>query len=323
MNGSGFFISVEKDFEATKKRCADILTIDDSGRQYDFVEYMLEGQGKGVRPMLTLLSAAMFGDVNDDSVSNAAILELTHNASLIHDDVVDEAYQRRGKHSVNALWGSKRAVLIGDYILSRAIKAASDNELQYAIADVARVIEEMSIGEIEQIDATRKLDMTESRYYDVIRRKTANLMGCCARLGARSTGASEIEYTKMEKFGVLIGMMFQVKDDILDYTGVDTGKHIGNDVKERKITLPLIYAIQRATKSEKDAVLSMIRKDNESDITTKKVYDFILKNGGIEMAECRMAEFKSEALAIIENFEKTTATDNMIEFVNFVAERKK
>ncbi len=320
---NNFYISIEKDFEATKKCCADILSLDDSGKKYDFVKFMLEGQGKGVRPTLTLLVANMFGGANSETIYCAAVLELTHNASLIHDDVVDEAYQRRGRYSVNALWRSKRSVLIGDYILAKAIRAAVINKIDYAIDDLARVIEEMSIGELEQIDASLKLDMTEERYYSVIRRKTAYLMGSAARLGARSAGAPVELLSKMERLGELIGMMFQVKDDILDYVGKDTGKQLGNDIKERKVTLPLIYALKKAEKREATKILSVLRKGSANGDYIKEVSTFILNNGGVEAASYRMEQFKSEALDIVNALPASTSRDNMIEFINYIADRKK
>ncbi len=314
---------VESDLAAVKQRCADILSVDREGKKSDYVNYLLSGGGKFIRPVITLLSAALYGEVNSATISCAAVLELTHNASLIHDDVVDDAYLRRDRHSMNALWHSKRSVLVGDYVLSRAIRAALTDNIAYAIEDIAGVIEQMSMGEIEQIDATLKLDMTEERYYNVIRSKTAYLIGCAAKLGARSVGADSENCAVMEQLGQLIGMMFQITDDILDLTGSSTGKRLANDIKERKITLPLIYAFKRADKKESAKIMAILRSRKDANKDVADVVNFIVKNGGVDAARDRVAQFREEAMKILMSLDKSAAHDAMVEFIEHISNRER
>ncbi len=322
-NKSVFISSIKNDFEAVKQRCASILNIDDSGTQYDFIEYLLASEGKGIRPIISLLSALLFGEVNSRTITTAAILELTHNASLIHDDVVDGASERRGRDTINTIWGAKKAVLIGDFILSRAIGAAVKENLFYAIEDVAKVIEEMSVGEIEQMDATAKLEISQERYFSVIRRKTAYLIGACCRLGARSAGATEEQYRAMGHFGELVGMMFQIKDDILDYVGENIGKATGKDIRDKKITLPLIYAAERVSEHEREQVIEQLLSADSDDNYVEKICRFIIDNGGIAEAEKRITQFKDEALDILESLPGSSAKSYMIEFVDYIYSREK
>ncbi|MEG0499823.1 MAG: polyprenyl synthetase family protein, partial [Rikenellaceae bacterium] len=220
---------------------------------------------------------------------------------------------------INALWRSKKAVLIGDYVFSKAILAAADNSLSYVLADIAKVIEDMSLGEIEQSDATIKLDITENLYYDVIRRKTASLMSCAARLGAVSTGASEEQCEKMSRLGEMIGMIFQIKDDILDYTGGNSGKMIGNDLKEKKITLPLIYALKKGEKSEVNNILKMLRKGNH----ISKITSFVIEKGGIALSRKKMEMMSEEAKELVMTYPASPYRDTMIGLIDYIIERDK
>lgn len=309
---------IDADLEEFRKEYRAALTGEVSSKM-DFVNYIIRSEGKGMRPVLLLLAARLHGEVNSASIHSAVILELTHNASLIHDDVVDEAYQRRNRFSINALWRSKKAVLIGDYVFSKAILTAAKNSLYYVLEDVARVIEDMSLGEIEQSDATIKLDITEALYYDVIRRKTASLMSCSARLGAVSAHANAEDCEKMSRLGEMIGMMFQIKDDILDYTGGNSGKMIGNDLKEKKITLPLIYALKKGDKSEVNTILRLLRKGNQ----ISKISSYVFEKGGIALAQKKIDAISSEAKEIVNSYPPSEYRNALIELIDFIIDRDK
>lgn len=312
------FDVIEVDLNRFRKEYKAAL-IGEKNSKMDFVNYILKSEGKGMRPVLLLLSARLHGEINDSSIFSAVILELTHNASLIHDDVVDEAYQRRNRFSINALWRSKKAVLIGDYVFSKAILTAAKNSLSYVLEDIARVIEDMSLGEIEQSDATIKLDITENLYYDVIRRKTASLMSCAARLGAVSTHASDAECEKMSRLGEIIGMMFQIKDDILDYTGGNSGKMIGNDLKEKKITLPLIYALKKGEKVEVNNILKLLRKGNN----ISKISSFVFEKGGIALSQKKIDLMSEEAKELVMTYPNSVHRDAMIGLIDYIINRDK
>lgn len=307
---------IEADIEHFRKDYRAAL-IGERGSKLDFVSYILKSEGKGIRPTLLLLAAHLHGETNQTSINSAIILELTHNASLIHDDVVDEAYQRRNRFSINALWRSKKAVLVGDYVFSKAILTASRNELYYVLEDVAKVIEEMSLGEIEQSDATLKLDITEGLYYEIIRRKTASLMSCAARLGARSTGADEQQQEKMSRLGDIIGVMFQIKDDILDFTGNNSGKKTGNDLKEKKITLPLIYALRKGEKKEVNSILKLLRKGGRE----AQIEAYVHQKKGIELSQSKIEAMSGEAKDIVMSYPPSPYRDALIDLIDFIIDR--
>lgn len=323
MNKENFYAPIASELEAYRKRYADVLTQGQSGSKLDFVKYILRSEGKAVRPVLTLLSASLNGTVNPSTIDTAVVIELTHNASLIHDDVIDEAFTRRDMFSVNALWRSKKTVLIGDYVFSKAITTAVRAGLTHVIESIAIVLEEMSKGELEQIDATLKLDISEERYFRVIKAKTAYLMSCATRLGALSVGVSDEVADNMHSLGEKIGLMFQIKDDILDYTGSNIGKSVGNDLKERKITLPLIYALRKADKRSASRVMSIIRKGGTTAEHIKEVSRFIVDNKGIEAAEYRMKQFHEEALALLEPYAESASKTAMLSLLDFISKRTK
>ena len=310
------------DLDNFKIRYKEVLTGDRISKM-EFVNYLLKIEGKGMRPTILFLSSYLHGVVNDKSIYSAVILELTHMASLVHDDIVDEAFQRRGRYSINALWRSKKAVLIGDYIFAKAILAASNNELYDALGDVAIVLEDMSIGELEQSDASIRLDVDESKYFEVIRSKTGSLMSCSARLGAKSVGASDVAVAKMSKLGELIGVMFQIKDDILDFTGDESGKMKGNDLKEHKITLPLIYALKRGDKSESNTILKLLRERSEKSGYISKITQFVIEKGGIEAAYKKINQIKEEAKDILLTYDDSEYRQSFLALVDYICDRKK
>lgn len=319
-----FYSVVDKEFGQYRNRLKEVLIGDKSEKSLEFVNYLLKSEGKGVRPLLVLLSAALNGQVNENSIEAAVVVELTHTASLVHDDIVDEAYQRRGQFSVNALWRSRSSVLIGDYILAKAISTAIKKKLYYVVENMSMVIEEMSKGELEQSQATLKLDINEERYFNVIRCKTAYLMSAASTLGAMSVGADEKRCEDMKMLGELFGLLFQIKDDILDYSGKNIGKSIGNDLKEKKITLPLIYALKKSSERERKTILSIIRKGGDKSEYIKQVQEFIINNGGIVAANTRMEQIKTKAKDILlNNYPDTPNRVALLDLMDYIVSREK
>lgn len=289
----------------------------------DIVDYLLKLQGKQIRPLLVILSCGMHGEITDRVYTAATVIELTHMASLIHDDVVDEAYMRRSQWSFNALWRSRKAVLIGDYVFSKAFREAARSKMYGVIDDIADVIESMSIGELYQSDAAMKLNITEEKYYEVIRGKTATLMGSCTYTGALAAGASTEECEKIRKIGTELGIVFQIKDDILDYSSdKKTGKTAGNDIKERKITLPLICALEKATKKERNEIMSVINNISRYPDGADIICKFVKEKDGIALAEEKMMNRCREIEQELMQYGESKYRDSMIALARYVCERE-
>ncbi len=290
----------------------------------EVINYILKTQGKQMRPLFLLLTAGLHGEINHKSYVAATLIELMHTASLVHDDIVDEAYQRRNKWSVNALWRSKKAVLIGDYILARGIRTAVDNELYDIIREISFVIEDMSKGELIQADASLSLDISRNEYFEIIRCKTASLLSACSYSGAKSTGASPEEVNRMRQFGNLLGLAFQIKDDLLDYNQTNLiGKPVLNDIKERKMTLPLIEALENVTEQEKEKIKGYLREANQNKISANKVYEFVLQHNGISKATALMEQKEREALQLLEGYPDSPYKEALIKYANYIMDRKK
>lgn len=287
--------------------------------------YIVNRKGKQMRPMFVFLTAKMLsgGTVEERTYRGACVIELIHTATLVHDDVVDDSNRRRGFFSINALWKNKIAVLVGDYLLSKGLLLSID----YGDFDLLRIISvavrEMSEGELLQIEKARRLDITEDIYYEIIRQKTATLIAACCALGARSVSEDEAQVETMRKFGELIGMAFQIKDDLFDYTDEAIGKPTGIDIKEQKMTLPLIYALNNCSDKEKSWCINSIKNHNKDKKRVKEVIQFVKDKDGLSYAEQKMAQFQQEALALIQNFPNSTYKDSLILMVNYVIERKK
>jgi octaprenyl-diphosphate synthase len=287
--------------------------------------YIVNRKGKQMRPMFVFLTAKMLsgGTVEERTYRGACVIELIHTATLVHDDVVDDSNRRRGFFSINALWKNKIAVLVGDYLLSKGLLLSID----YGDFDLLRIISvavrEMSEGELLQIEKARRLDITEDIYYEIIRQKTATLIAACCALGARSVSEDEAQVETMRKFGELIGMAFQIKDDLFDYTDDAIGKPTGIDIKEQKMTLPLIYALNNCTSKEKSWCINSIKNHNKDKKRVKEVIQFVKDKNGLAFAEHKMAQFQQEALALIQNFPNSTYKDSLTLMVNYVIERKK
>lgn len=288
------------------------------------LNYILRRKGKQMRPLLVFLSAALNGEICEATYVAATLIELLHTASLVHDDVVDDAQERRGALSVNALWNSKIAVLVGDYMLARGLQVCIDKNRYDMLEIVSDAVKSMSEGELLQIQKARKLNIKEEDYYKIIGMKTAAIIAACTACGARSVTNDIDIITTMKDLGENIGIAFQIRDDILDYEGNGlTGKAPGNDIKERKITLPLIYALEQSANSKKRHILSIVRNKKKSKAEIAEVIDFVSENGGIQYAEMRMNQYRDKALAILDSYADSAVKDSMKEFAFYTTSRNK
>jgi octaprenyl-diphosphate synthase len=286
--------------------------------------YIVNRKGKQMRPMFVFLVAKMVnnGEVSERTYRGASVIELIHTASLVHDDVVDDSNRRRGFFSINALWKNKIAVLIGDYFLSKGMLVCIDNNDFDLLKIISVAVREIVEGELLQIDKARKLDITEDIYYEIIRQKTATLIAACCSLGAASVKPNTKDVECMRKFGELIGMAFQIKDDLFDYGQEAIGKPTGIDIKERKMTLPLIHVLNNCSKKEQDWVINSIKKHNKDQKRVKEVIAFVKDKGGLEYAVAKMKQFQEEALQLLNNYSESEFKRALILMVNYVIERK-
>jgi octaprenyl-diphosphate synthase len=286
--------------------------------------YILRNKGKQMRPLFVFLTAKMTGTITDSTYTAATLIELMHTATLIHDDVVDESYERRGLFSMNAIWRSKLSVLMGDYFLARGLMLASRKRDHDLLDIVADAVNEMSEGELLQLQKSRKLNIDTASYYEVIRKKTATLIAACTASGAKSSGATQEEIDRVYQMGIDIGMAFQIKDDLFDYQprGI-TGKPAGNDLKEKKFTLPLIYALEHSSRSEKRSILKLIRNGSMSNNKIFQVIDFVRAHDGLDFAEKKMYEFKKKAEDVLNSFPESAARQSLLDLVTFTVERNK
>lgn len=287
--------------------------------------YIVNRKGKQMRPMFVFLVSKMVsnGEVRERTYRGASVIELIHTATLVHDDVVDDSNRRRGFFSVNALWKNKIAVLIGDFLLSKGLLLSIDNNDFDLLKIISVAVREMSEGELLQIEKARKLDITEEVYYEIIRQKTATLIAACCSLGAASVKPDSEHVEKMRKFGELIGMAFQIKDDLFDYGDTQIGKPTGIDIKEQKMTLPLIYALNNASKKDKNWLINSIKNHNKDKKRVKEVITFVKDNGGLEYAIKKMKAFQEEALAMLNDYPDTEFKNALVLMVNYVIDRKK
>ena len=289
------------------------------------MNYILRRKGKQMRPMFVFLSAKMIKEsVGDSTYTAASLIELLHTATLIHDDVVDEAYERRGFFSINALWKSKISVLVGDYLLSKGLLLAVEKNEYELLKIVSVAVREMSEGELLQIQKSRKLNITEEVYFEIIRKKTAALIAACAACGAKSSGADDDTVEKMRLFGEYVGIAFQIKDDLLDYQNNGLiGKPSGNDLKEKKLTLPIIYALEKASVVERKRIVSEIKRNHKNKQKVQKIIDFAIQNGGLEYTQQKMNEYRDKALQLLTDFPENQSKQSLVELVNYVVSRKK
>ncbi|OIP52385.1 MAG: polyprenyl synthetase [Flavobacteriaceae bacterium CG2_30_34_30] len=288
--------------------------------------YVVNRKGKQMRPMFVFLIAKMVSSeskVEERTYRGASVIELIHTATLVHDDVVDDSNRRRGFFSINALWKNKIAVLVGDYLLSKGLLLSIDNGDFDLLQIISVAVREMSEGELLQIEKARKLDITEEVYYEIIRQKTATLIAACCAMGAKSVNASEEEVEDMRKFGELIGMAFQIKDDLFDYGNEKIGKPTGIDIKEQKMTLPLIYTLNHCQEKDRKWLINSIKNYNKDHKRVKEVIGFVKNAGGLEYAVAKMIFFKEEALQILDNYPQSPYKNSLVLMVNYVIDRKK
>ncbi len=287
--------------------------------------YIVNRKGKQMRPMFVFLTAKMLNDgqVNERTYRGAAVIELIHTATLVHDDVVDDSYKRRGFFSINALWKNKIAVLVGDYLLSKGLLLSIDHGDFDLLRIISVAVREMSEGELLQIEKARRLDITEEIYYEIICQKTATLIAACCSLGACSVKPDSPNVETFRKFGELCGMAFQIKDDLFDYGDKEIGKPIGIDIKEQKMTLPLIHVLNNCSRKDKKWLINSVKNHNKDKQRIREVIAFVKYNGGLSYAEAKMHEFKEKALAILDDYPPSDYKDALRLMVSYVVDRKK
>lgn len=284
--------------------------------------YIVKRKGKQVRPMFVFYCAKLFDNVNEATYRGASLVELLHTATLVHDDVVDDSDERRGFFSINALWKNKIAVLVGDYLLSKGLLLAVKNKDFNLLEIVSTAVEQMSEGELLQIEKARNLNLSEEVYYDIIRKKTASLIASCCAMGAASAGANEEEVEQMRLFGEYIGIAFQIKDDLLDYGDDDIGKPTGIDLKEKKLTLPIIYTINNADKATRNYIINSIKNHNTDKKRVAEVIKYVNEHDGIAYTRKAMIDYKEKALAILANHPNREIANKLSMLVEYIIDRK-
>ncbi len=286
--------------------------------------YIIKRKGKQIRPMFVFLSAQVSGEINDSTHRAAALIELLHTASLVHDDVVDDSNERRGFFSLNALWKNKIAVLVGDFLLTNGLSLALENDDFHLLKIANDAVREMSEGELLQIEKARRLDISEAVYFDIITKKTAALLAACCAAGAASVTSDKQTIALFKEFGILTGIAFQIKDDLFDFgTEEDIGKPTGIDIKEKKMTLPLIYALNNSTWLEKRKIINIIKNHNEESEEVMKVIQFVIEKGGLRYAVQVMQEYRDRALSVLQNLPDNDARKSLEQLLIYAIERKK
>ena len=308
-------LEFEKKFRESMK--SRVLLLD------KIMSYIVKRKGKQMRPMFVFLSAGVCGNITESTYRGASLIELLHTATLVHDDVVDDANIRRGFFSINALWKNKIAVLVGDYLLSRGLLLSIKNKDYDLLNIVSDAVREMSEGELLQMEKARNLDITEDVYYDIIRQKTASLISSCCAVGACSANNGKEVIPRMYEFGEKVGMAFQIKDDLFDYGSSSIGKPLGIDIKEKKMTLPLIYALQKAGWMEKRKIINIIKNQTDKPAKVKEVIKFVKQSGGIEYAEKVMNKYYKEGLDLLNTFKDSVYKESLASMVRFTVERDK
>lgn len=285
--------------------------------------FIVTTKGKQMRPMFIFLCTKLLGEVNEKTYRGASMIELIHTATLVHDDVVDESFKRRNFFSINALWKNKIAVLVGDYLLSKSVLLSTDNKDYDLLSVISRTIREMSEGELLQLEKARKLDITEEVYYEIIRQKTATLISACCEIGVLSNNSDEILAKKMRDFGTYTGMAFQIKDDLFDYLSSNViGKPVGIDIKEQKMTLPLIFTLKNCSENDREYYFKTIKNYNNDKKRVKELIDFVKKSGGLEYAIGVMKDFQQKAKNILNDFPDSQAKISLNLMLDYVIERK-
>lgn len=285
--------------------------------------YIVNRKGKQIRPLFVFFSAELCGGISETTYRAAALVELLHTATLVHDDVVDDAFERRGFFSINALWKNKIAVLVGDYLLSKGLLLSLNNDDFNLLKIVSDSVKKMSEGELLQIEKARKLDIKEEVYYEIIKNKTASLIASCCACGAASANASSETVEQLRLFGEKIGISFQIRDDLFDFGSENTGKPNGIDIKGKKITLPLIYALNNSSYLERRKIINLIKNLNSNNNDVRQVVDFVYKKGGIDYATKIMQNYYTDAMSILKSFPEVAARQSLEKLVKFTIERGK
>lgn len=285
--------------------------------------YIVKRKGKQVRPMFVFYSAKLFDGINDSTYRGASMVELLHTATLVHDDVVDDSDERRGFFSINALWKNKIAVLVGDYLLSKGLLLSVKNKDFHLLEIISEAVQAMSEGELLQIEKTRNLNLSEEVYFDIIKKKTASLIASCCAIGAASAGANAEQIKQMHLFGEKIGIAFQIKDDLLDYGDDDIGKPHGIDIKEKKLTLPIIYTINNADKDTRRFIINSIKNHNTDKKRVAEVIRYVNEHDGIAYTRKAMLRHKEEALEILNSISQNEFADKLKLLVNYIIDREK
>jgi len=285
------------------------------------MRYIVNRKGKQLRPKFVLLSAKLGGEINISTLRAASLVELLHTATLVHDDVVDDSDERRGFFSINALWKNKIAVIVGDYLLSKGLLLSLNNKDYKVLEILSEAIKLMSEGELLQLEKARNLNLKEDVYYDIIKGKTASLLASCCAAGASSTFEDDSKIEKLRLFGEKTGMAFQIKDDLFDYGDTNIGKPTGNDIKEKKLTLPLIYTLNNCDKVTRNKIIYIVKNENKNKVKIQFVLDAVNAAGGIEYASQKMFAFRDEALSILYEFEQDDVRDALEELVRFTTDR--
>lgn len=312
---SNEMVEFEKKFRQSMK--SKVMLLD------KIMGYIVKRKGKQMRPLFVFLSAGTVGNISEATYRGAALIELLHTATLVHDDVIDNSHYRRGFFSVNALWKNKIAVLVGDFLLSRGLILAMENDDFNLLKITTSAVKDMSEGELLQMEKARKLDIDEEVYYEVIRQKTASLITSCCRVGAASMGADQKTIDKMGAFGENVGMAFQIKDDLFDYGTFEIGKPTGIDIREKKMTLPLIYALNKSSKSEVRRIKKLVKKSESKPKVVHEVISFVKESGGIDYATKVMENYHQKAKDILATFPPSEYRNSLEQLVQFTIERTK
>lgn len=286
------------------------------------MKFIIKRKGKQLRPMFVFLSAKLHGPVNESTYRAAALVELLHTATLVHDDVVDESLERRGFFSINAIWKNKIAVLVGDYLLSKGLLLSTDNNDFEHLHILSEAVKQMSEGELLQIEKSRNLNLDENVYFEIIRNKTASLLSSACGVGAWSTSKDEAICNKMKLFGQNVGIAFQIKDDLFDYGTDNVGKPTGNDIKEKKLTLPLIYTLNKVSAAKKRELIYLVKNENKNTEKVKYIIDTVIAEGGIQYAAEKMNSYRDEAMRILHEFPAGDVRKALEELVRYTTDRK-
>jgi octaprenyl-diphosphate synthase len=305
----------EQKFRQSMK--TDVMLLD------QIMNYIVKRKGKQLRPMFVFLAAGVTGQITESTYRGASLIELLHTATLVHDDVVDDSNYRRGFFSINALWKNKIAVLVGDYLLSRGLLLAIDNQDFDLLKIVSNAVREMSEGELLQMEKARRLDITEDVYFKIIRQKTASLISSCCGVGASSSGADAVAIEQMRVFGEKVGLAFQIKDDLFDFGDAEIGKPVGIDIKEKKMTLPLIYALSQSSWLEKRRIINIVKNESDKPSKVAEVIAYVRASGGIDYATEAMKKLVNEAITILHQFPTSTFRTSLEGLVDYTIERSK